>query len=227
MSERNEWPKRLLRDLKQAEEQHLSYGQLEGYVDSRLDSTEAELVRAHTELCLRCAAELEDLTSFAMTLKAKASPEPIRLGVWERATAWLKIPRHAWGLAGALAIFTAIVSLPHSAQREAVPENSPPAALPDKGPAAAPPMAPAEPTGVQRDGHPRRDRVLTPEELSAYRNELAAAPDDPVARGAIAVKHLQFSEAEKEYRKLLTMGADDAQEGRFLLRQLDQLRRGR
>src|ERR1700678_3288885 len=114
--EQNKWPERLWKDLEQAETKHLSYEQLAGYVDSSLEPTEAELVRAHTELCARCAGELRELNTFAVGLKEQE--RPAKAGAWERFTGWVKIPRHALALAGTIAILAVIVVIPHQANNK-------------------------------------------------------------------------------------------------------------
>lgn len=57
--------------LSGARSQHLRFEQLEGYVDHRLDPTEAELVEAHTDLCSQCAGELHDLEAFRQALQGE------------------------------------------------------------------------------------------------------------------------------------------------------------
>jgi hypothetical protein len=218
-------PERLWRDLEQAEAQHLSYAQLEAYVDSRLESTEAELVRAHAELCADCAAELEDLTRFAIAQKTRELPKPVRLGMGERIAAWFRIPRHAWATVGAVALLTVIIAIQRSPD------------TPSNGGAAAALVGtrPVEAVFESREAAPggtftengRPYRVLTQDERGAYQKDLAAAPDDPESRGAVAIKYSLFGEAEKEYRKLEAAGGEEAQKGRSLLQKLDQLRGGR
>jgi hypothetical protein len=225
MSEQNQWPERLWRELEQAEAQHLSYAQMEAYVDAQLEPTEAELVRAHSELCARCETELDDLRKFAIALKAEDLPKAARPGVWERAAAWFKIPRHAWAIAGAAAILAVIIAFPHSP--EGASNGGAAAILSGARPVEAVLESGAAPPGGTFTENGRSYRVLTQEELNAYQKELAAAPDDPEVRGAIAIKYSLFGEAEKEYRKLETAGGEEAQKGRRLLQQLDRLRAGR
>jgi hypothetical protein len=220
VSEQNQWPERLWRDLEQAKTNHLSYSQLAGYVDSSLDPTEAELVRAHTDLCALCAEELADLLHFATGLREKELPKPARLGLGERFGLWIRIPRHALGLAGVAALLAVILVIPHGAPKEIEQAAHAPAA--EKRPIEAVLETPTVPSGfapgpIQDTG--RRYRVLTKEEREAYQKELAAAPEDPVARGAIALKYSLFDEAEKQYRKI-----ENTEEGRGLLRRLNELR---
>lgn len=223
MPERNQWPE-LWRKLEQAETQHLSYTQMEAYVDSRLEATEAELVRAHTELCGRCAADLNDLKSFARGLNVKEVAQPARLGAWERAAAWFKMPRHSLAVAGAMAVLVVIVVVPHSDRTSAPPENRA-AEFASKHPVEAVLEPDKAPRGETFQEQGVLYRVLTQDEFDAYQRQLAAAPDDPAGRGAIDLKFALFGEAEKEYRKLEARGGPDAEKGRQLLQELDQLRK--
>jgi hypothetical protein len=74
------------------------------------------------------------------------------------------------------------------------------------------------PRGATFEENGRLYRVLTEAEANDYQRELAAAPDDPAIRGAIAEKYSLFAEAEKEYRKL------DTAEGRRRLQELEIFR---
>ena len=65
MTEPSEIPLRLLKDLNEARSKHLTYAQLEGFVDSRVEATERDYVRAHIDLCTQCNRELEDLQWFS------------------------------------------------------------------------------------------------------------------------------------------------------------------
>ena len=231
MATHEEWPERLWKSLEQAETEHLSYEQLEAYVDSRLDSSEAELVRAHTDLCAQCASELQDLADFAIRLKAKEIPSPVTSSLWSRMGAWLQHRPNLWAVAGAAAVVIVIVGLGYSAPPAAGPENPATNAASNGGPgrpgrpieAILPPTTSAV-LGTTAKPSGRPYRVLTQDEVAAYQKELSAAPNDPVARGAIALKYSLFDEAEKEYRQLEASGGSRAEEARRLLQQLQQLR---
>ena len=101
---------RMWKDLSEAESQHLSFQQLEAYVDERLDPTERELVSAHSELCEQCVAELRDLERFAASLRRREE-EPVILASGPRWLEWIRIPRHAWGLAAAAAVLAIVVAV--------------------------------------------------------------------------------------------------------------------
>ena len=100
MTEASQVPSRLLNELNEAKSKHLTYAQLEGFVDSRLESTEREFVHAHVDLCSRCASELEDLRGFGESRRSEeqvaaaavAAPVPARR-FWEVVRHWLKAPK--------------------------------------------------------------------------------------------------------------------------------------
>lgn len=114
MPGQSDLPKQLWIDLSQAEEQHLSYEQIEAFVDSRLDAIEAELVRAHADLCDQCAAELNDLAEFAKSLKSKVLTIPDRVTIWDRIASWFKIPRNLWATAGIATALMVVLTMRQS-----------------------------------------------------------------------------------------------------------------
>jgi len=64
----------LRRDLKRQEElglTHISYEQLEAYVDNKIESADREIIDSHVELCATCRAELRDLQEFRPTLGSR------------------------------------------------------------------------------------------------------------------------------------------------------------
>jgi anti-sigma factor RsiW len=95
------------------ESDHLSYEQLEAYVDNQIDEIEREIVEGHTTVCSSCARELRELQAFATRLKAPA-PRPQRS--WREAlVAVLSMPRYQ--LAGAVAmVLMAVVLVPRLVQ---------------------------------------------------------------------------------------------------------------
>lgn len=60
------------RELQQAdaEDEHLLYQQLSGYVDDELGGIDREIVESHLETCAECAAEVSDLREFKSTITA-------------------------------------------------------------------------------------------------------------------------------------------------------------
>jgi len=221
MPEQNPLPGPLWRALARAEDQHVTYQQLEAYLDHRLEETEAELVQAHTDLCMRCRTELNDLRTFAAGLQATAAPRPEKVGIGTRIVAWFSAPRHVLALAaGAAAVFAVSLILPHQKQDVGIP-----ASLSTGRAAVEAVLDPAKAArGQTFVENGRVYRVLTQQEHDAYEQALAAAPDDPAARGAIAERFELFDEAEKDYRQVLV---GDPARGRSLLDGLTARRAGR
>ena len=125
---------RMWKDLSEAESQHLSFQQLEAYVDERLDPTERELVSAHSELCEQCVAELRDLERFAASLRSREE-EPVILASGPRWLEWIRIPRHAWALAAAAAVLAIVVAV---GLRPSGTASSPTASVQTPAPPASP-----------------------------------------------------------------------------------------
>ncbi|MCS6861930.1 MAG: zf-HC2 domain-containing protein, partial [Abditibacteriales bacterium] len=78
-----------------AQPEHLTYEQLEAYVDSALDEVDREIVESHLELCATCVAEVRDLRAFrAMmsTYPAKEYAPAVSPSLWEKITAFWQRP---------------------------------------------------------------------------------------------------------------------------------------
>jgi hypothetical protein len=87
---------------------HLSYEQLEAYVDNQIDDIDREVVEGHATVCSSCARELRELQTFATGLKAPASP-PQR-SLWRTVLAAISsMPRYQ--LAGAVAMVLIVAVL--------------------------------------------------------------------------------------------------------------------
>jgi hypothetical protein len=67
-------------DLPPARDAHLSYEELEAFVDGRADALDRELTAAHLEHCTLCGNELTDLTASreAMGLRSPHAPQDAR-----------------------------------------------------------------------------------------------------------------------------------------------------
>ncbi len=231
-------PSRLWAELRAAESRHLSYAQLETFVDSRLDSTEEELVRAHIELCSQCAAELHDLELFAKSLLHEKEKEraPEWIGFLSRVAEWMKVPRHAWAMMGAtMALIVGAVvlqqwnsrptALPMIASKEPVASAPPASPTPIVPKPEAVLEAPAQAHGAMASKQQKPSyQILSPAEAEQYRMELADAPDNPEVRAAIAIKYGLYGEAEKEYLKMEAAGGEQAEKARRLMAELERLR---
>ena len=62
-------------ELPSAGDKHLTYEELEAFVDGRADALDRELVTAHTAQCAQCAAELADVKATRDALAPRA-PRP-------------------------------------------------------------------------------------------------------------------------------------------------------
>ena len=135
------------RELQQAdaEDEHLFYQQLSGYVDGELRGIDREIVESHLETCAECADEVRDLRAFKSTIAAKEN-ETIKIPLqrkqalsgWNWRTHWN--PVQAAAVAGSIIlILTAIfllwtkvfhqdqtqIARSPQAKGEATPQNSP------------------------------------------------------------------------------------------------------
>ncbi len=173
MPGQSDLPKQLWIDLSQAEEQHLSYEQIEAFVDSRLDAIEAELVRAHADLCDQCAAELNDLAEFAKSLKSKVLTIPDRVTIWDRIASWFKIPRNLWATAG---IATALMVVLTMRQSMFIHGNAPGSTAAGESAQTQPnvPTTPSMPESASSQGNPSTT-TSTKESASAQGSAPATA----------------------------------------------------
>lgn len=219
-------------------------------MDSRLESTEEEFVRAHIELCSQCNRELKDLQWFSESRRYRqevaAAAAAVRPGFWEGIGQWFKAPRHKLAMTGAamaMAALIAVLARIHTPSTEQPSVASAPApasspatgstavAVPPPEVAVAPPKPEAvlqAPSNAQAAVGSRQTklspRVLSGAEASAYRDELAQASNDPETRAAIAIKYGLYGEAEKEYLKMEAAGGEQAEKAHILLERLKQLR---
>jgi hypothetical protein len=243
VTETPQTPSRLLKDLNEARSKHLSYAQLEGFVDSKLESTEEAFVRAHMELCSQCRKEVEDLERFSasgqyheyVAAAAASGTVPDRRGFWANVVQWLTIPRHRLAMAGAamaVLLLLAVVANLHkgSGSSPTIATTANPAPPRSARPAPETPKPEAvldERSALGATGSKQiqlHARILPKAEAEAYRLELALAPNDPEARAAIAIKYGLYGEAEKEYLHMQTAGCQQAEKARVLLENLRRLR---
>jgi hypothetical protein len=70
------------------ESTHLTYDEIERWVDGRADAVERELVEGHVEFCSACRAELDDLRQVGDTVAGRSSKAGLR---WMAAAAALAI----------------------------------------------------------------------------------------------------------------------------------------
>lgn len=91
----------LISAVETARGEHLSYEQLDAWVEEQLDSSERELVMAHVALCDACARQLRAYESYAPAMSA---PVPVAAGWGERVRAFFRGPRLAVIATAALAV---------------------------------------------------------------------------------------------------------------------------
>lgn len=89
--------------------EHLSYEQIEAYVDGTISKADQASLRVHLQFCKTCSEELRDLDTFKAELTSSddlATPES-----WARLVArWFRVPRVAFTL-GACAIVALAISV--------------------------------------------------------------------------------------------------------------------
>jgi anti-sigma factor RsiW len=59
---------------------HLTYAELEAFVDGRAEALDRELIAAHAASCARCSSELTDLaaTRDSLASRSPGAPRPVR-----------------------------------------------------------------------------------------------------------------------------------------------------
>ena len=72
---------------------HLSYEQLETYVDGKMPRTDRDVAEAHLESCRSCSEDVRDLNTFRVELEG--SREPRRIRWWARTASPGLAPRRA------------------------------------------------------------------------------------------------------------------------------------
>jgi hypothetical protein len=108
--------------IDQSRFQHLSYDQMDDWVEDRLDSAGRELVMAHIGLCSACARQLIAYQEYAPVMAepvrtaamAPAQPVKLKQSFW----AFLKQPQYALGAAALVAFFIITPLTKHSAPEQ-------------------------------------------------------------------------------------------------------------
>src|SRR5579883_3529365 len=100
------------------DEGHLSYEQIEAWVDGRVSPSNRETMDAHLRQCRHCAEDLREIQAFAATMRNR----PAAAGWRERFRNWWRVPRFAMAGSAAAVMFLLAVSflLVHRPGREAV-----------------------------------------------------------------------------------------------------------
>jgi hypothetical protein len=107
--------------IEEARGEHLSYEQMDAWVDDRMDQTERELVLAHIGLCAECARQLRAYASYAPAMSAPVNRTTVAAATrapaasfGERMRAFFSAPRLA---AAALAIAAVAIITPILVER--------------------------------------------------------------------------------------------------------------
>ncbi len=156
--------------IDQARFRHLSYEQMDDWVEDRLESADRELVMAHIGLCPPCARQLIAYQEYAPVMAA-----PIQTGVYlaqpvqAKQSFWsfLKQPQYALG-AAALIAFVIITPLTrHSAP-------------PEQTGATIAPLNTAVDSTIPSQGSPMIDQALNATELDTLPDSLRAGAKEVV-----------------------------------------------
>jgi hypothetical protein len=109
----------MLSGIDQARFRHLSYEQMDDWVEDRMDAASRELVMAHIGTCLACARQLIAYQEYAPKMAepirtAATQPMQVKESFW----AFLKQPQYALGAAALVALFVVAPWNKHSAPPE-------------------------------------------------------------------------------------------------------------
>jgi hypothetical protein len=177
--------KSLISGIEQARFRHLSYEQMDDWVEDRLEPADRELVMAHIGLCPPCARQLIAYQEYAPVMAApvRTSLAPTeRVQVKQSFWSFLKQPQYALGAAAVIAFFI-ITPL----TRRSVPEQT--------GAILAPTSTAVEST-IPAQNSPLIDKALNASELDQLPDSVRAgakeALSDTVTRPA-SLKGLEGS----------------------------------
>jgi hypothetical protein len=121
----------MVSSILEARDEHISYEQMDAWVEGSMDSDERELVMSHVGLCEFCAGQLKSYEGYAEAMAAPIpSPAQPVLSVGDRIRAFFWTPQVAMIAAGlAVVAILSPLALRRDTARGAVPEALQPAAL--------------------------------------------------------------------------------------------------
>jgi anti-sigma factor RsiW len=91
--------------IRQSRFDHISYEQMDAWVDDELDQTQRELVLSHIGLCQPCARQLKAYESYAPVMSAPIVVQPAQpISLADKIRAWFQAPQLAMAAAAVLAI---------------------------------------------------------------------------------------------------------------------------
>jgi Putative zinc-finger len=91
--------------------EHLTYEELEAYVDGTASGSQVQTVREHIKTCRGCLDELRDLEAFKDELGGKPIASREQEGSWlqkRKAASWFPPSRMSWALAAAALVILAV-----------------------------------------------------------------------------------------------------------------------
>ena len=161
----------LIRGIEQARFHHLSYEQMEDWVEDRLEPADRELVMAHIGLCPPCARQLIAYQEYAPAMAApittaemlRTQPMHAKESFWS----FLKQPQYALGAAALIAFF---IVMPFT--RHAPPEET--------GAILAPTSTAVEST-IPAQNSPLIDEALSASELDQLPDSLRAGAKEMIS----------------------------------------------
>lgn len=103
------WLRSELRTTASENRDHLSFEQLESYVDVRLDSVDLENVKNHLNICNECKTDVNELRSIQSELHDKIEPRKV-ISFWNLRS--FLIPLKLAGAAAAIAFFMWAATIP-------------------------------------------------------------------------------------------------------------------
>jgi hypothetical protein len=167
--------------IEQARFRHLSYEQMDDWVEDRLDPADRELVMAHIGLCPPCARQLIAYQEYAPVMAAPVAtslapatrPIQVKQSFWS----FLKQPQYALG-AAALVAFSIIVPL----NRHTAPTQI--------GAILAPPSTSVEST-IPTQNSPLIDQALNATELDSLPDTLRAGAKEVVSDTGVRPESLK------------------------------------
>ena len=190
---------------------HLSYEQIEAYVDGRLSATLRAEIDAHLGLCRHCAGDLAEVRPFASGMQMPAA----RRQTWrERMANWWRVPHLAMAASAAAVALVLATSflVVHTLGRRPAPEV---AVVRPQPPSTGSEIPPDLLPGAANLPEGNRDAIV--EVLRGESKTVTtAAPDDEAIEqakqkdpnahlllGALYQQRGMWKEAEQEYRLLL------------------------
>jgi hypothetical protein len=183
----------VLSGIDQARFRHLSYEQMEDWVEDRLEPHDRELVMAHIGLCPACARQLIAYQEYAPVMAAPVRTKALAQAVQAKESFWsfLKQPQYALGAAALIAFFIITPLARHSA--------------PEQTGAILAPTGTAVESTIPTQNTPLIDQALNASELDTLPDSLRAgakeviSDTDKIARPA-SLKGLETSsDAVLEY----------------------------